>query len=180
MSVEDAWLFPIVRARPSPISCCGERSPPFYSPTGRFVCIVWALLDHQVLRERMDQYRVQVVFRFHRCWQRLVGERHLHPLSHAVYMFATEFQMLRSLVRFAVGKTRWRSFGKYSLKYTKGNSKGGRFRQTIYHALLPRLTSDSFKNWGGFRGVRRRSFCSRLQSSRRFSTPFLIPPSLHF
>jgi len=31
--------------------------------------------------------------------------------------------MLRSFFRFMVGKARWRSFGKYYLKYTKGNSK---------------------------------------------------------
>lgn len=42
-------------------------------------------------------------------------------------IFTTELQTLRSLVRFTVGKARWQSFERYSLKYTKGKSEGRRF-----------------------------------------------------
>ena len=53
--------------------------------------------------------------------------------------FTMEYQTLRSLVRFAVGKTCWQSFEKYSLRYTKGKSKGRWFsdpRRSYVNQLL--------------------------------------------
>jgi hypothetical protein len=57
--------------------------------------------------------------------------------SHAP-TFTTELQTLRSLVRFAVGKTRWRSFERYSLRYIKGKSKG-----MLFFHLLAIPTSNA-------------------------------------
>jgi len=76
----------------------------------------------------MDQFRVEVVLRHHWCWQFLGGKR--HPFLCCLVLaltFTADFQALRSFVRFVIGRTRWQSFGRYSLRYTKGKSEGRRF-----------------------------------------------------
>ena len=57
-------------------------------------------------------------------WSVRIISNLLHMPTH---VFTTEFQALRSFVRCMVGKARWQSFEKHSLKYTKGDSKGRQF-----------------------------------------------------
>jgi len=88
----------------------------------------------------MDQFRVEVVLRHHWCRQFLGGEFHLCYLVPELMRstFTVEYQTLRSLVRFTVGKARWQSFERYSLTYTKGKSKGRQFsdpRRSYAHRL---------------------------------------------
>ena len=72
----------------------------------------------------MDQPRLEVVLRHHRCRQRVGGALPPPLLCWLVLTFVAGFQTLGSLVRLTVGETRWRSFEKYSLRYTRGKSKG--------------------------------------------------------
>ena len=98
----------------------------------------------------MDQFRVEVVLRHHRCSQFLGGECHLCYLVPELMRstFTVEYQALRSLVRFTVGKTYWQSFERYSLTYTKGKSKGRQFsdpRRSYAHRLSGWI--DGINRW---------------------------------
>ena len=44
--------------------------------------------------------------------------------SSLIWCLLVEFQTLRSLVHFMVGKTRWQSFKRYSLRFSKDKSNG--------------------------------------------------------
>ena len=55
----------------------------FITATARVIRAVRAILDYQVLRKRMDQFRFEVVLRCHRCRECLVSE--CHPLSCVVH-----------------------------------------------------------------------------------------------
>ena len=127
MSVEDAWLFPVVRAYPNPIRVAQERSPFEFRQFGSF-----ALYGLYMIIKHYGSEWINFVLKWYfvatgvgSVWAVSIIFYH----SSAVQCSSSctmGYQTLRSLVRFAVGVTRWRSFERHSLRYTKGKSKGGR------------------------------------------------------
>ena len=188
VSVEDAWLFPIVSVPLRTIRVVEERSPSLASRQLGSVVLYGLYLIIKYYGSEWINFALRWYFVASGVGSVWSVSAISDPWSRGLVfarvfsMFTGEFQTLRSLVRFVVGGKRWRSYEKYSLRYSKGRSKGSELSNPRRHLSLwsSGLTVDSFQNWDGFRGAHRRSICSRWQSSRHFSTPFLIRQSRHF
>jgi hypothetical protein len=152
VSVEDAWLFPVVRSHTHPIFIAQECLPFDSRQFGSFALyglymiikyygsewINFVLKWYFVTAGVGSFWAVSIVFsRSFATWYS----------SSRGSTFAVEYQTLRSLVRFMVGKVRWQSLERHSLRYTKGKSKGRWFSDPdvpMCRIELMELSADFF------------------------------------